>query len=156
MRFQFNDGGRAASGHAGRAKDCVTRAVAITTGKPYQEVYDALNRLGASERVGRRKKKKSSSESGVFRLTYQRYMESLGWRWEPTMTIGSGCRVHLRASELPQGVLLVRVSRHLTAVIDGVIHDTHDCSRKGKRCVYGYFTPPPLTQTSPVHRKPNH
>jgi hypothetical protein len=26
------------------------------------------------------------------------------------------------------------------AVIDGVIHDTYDPSRDGKRCVYGYFT----------------
>jgi hypothetical protein len=32
-------------------------------------------------------------------------------------------------------------SRHLVAVIDGVIHDTHDCSRDGTRCVYGYFQP---------------
>jgi hypothetical protein len=24
-------------------------------------------------------------------------------------------------------------------VIDGVIHDTHDCSRNGTRCVYGYY-----------------
>jgi hypothetical protein len=24
-------------------------------------------------------------------------------------------------------------------VIDGVIHDTHDCSRGGTRCVYGYW-----------------
>jgi hypothetical protein len=46
----------------------------------------------------------------------------------------------LCASELPQGALLVKVSKHLTAVIDGVIHDTHDCSRGGTRCVYGYFS----------------
>jgi len=24
-------------------------------------------------------------------------------------------------------------------VIDGVLHDTHDCSRDGTRCVYGYW-----------------
>jgi hypothetical protein len=139
MRFLFNDGGRAAAGHIGRAGDCVTRAIAIVTGKPYGEVYLALNKLGASERIGKRKKKKSKSDSGVFRRTYQRYLESLGWRWTPTMSIGSGCTMHLRSSELPQGVLIARVSRHLTAVIDGVIHDTHDCSRGGTRCVYGFF-----------------
>ncbi len=154
MKFQFNDGGRAAFGHSGRANDCVTRAVAIATSKPYQEVYDALNRLSDSERFGKRKKMKSNSESGVFRSTWQRHMESLGWTWKPTMAIGSGCRVHLRASELPRGVLLVRVSRHLTAVIDGVIHDTHDCSRNGRRCVYGYFVPPSTTKASPVPHDP--
>jgi hypothetical protein len=111
-------------------------------GKPYQEVYDALNRLALSERIGTRKKKTSDSRTGVFRVSYQRYLESLGWQWNSTMTIGSGCRVHLRSAELPDGRLVVRLSKHLTAVIDGVIHDTHDCSRQGRRCVYGYFSKP--------------
>jgi hypothetical protein len=43
------------------------------------------------------------------------------------------------ADELPAGRLIVRVSKHLVAVVDGVIHDTHDCTRAGERCVYGYF-----------------
>jgi hypothetical protein len=55
------------------------------------------------------------------------------------MKIGSGCRVHLRERELPSGRLIVSVSRHMVAVIDGVIHDTHDPSRGGTRCVYGYW-----------------
>jgi hypothetical protein len=140
MEFVFHDGGRLAAGYKGGTGDCVTRSIAIATGKPYQEVYDALNRLAETERVGKRKKKRSSSRSGVYRQTYQRYLESFGWRWTTTMSIGSGCRVHLRASELPQGPLIVKVSRHLTAVIDGVLHDTHNCSRGGARCVYGYFS----------------
>jgi hypothetical protein len=140
MRFVFHDGGRAAAGYRGSTGDCVTRAIAIATGKPYQEVYDALNRLAEMERRSKRRRRRSSSRTGVYRATYQRYLQALGWRWTPTMTIGSGCQVHLRASELPQGALLVKVSRHLTAVIDGVIHDTHDCSRAGTRCVYGYFS----------------
>jgi len=57
------------------------------------------------------------------------------------MRIGQGCTVHLRAEELPGGRLVVRVTRHLCAVVDGVIHDTHDPSRKGTRCVYGYWSP---------------
>jgi hypothetical protein len=55
------------------------------------------------------------------------------------MQIGSGCKVHLRADELPNGRLVVHTSRHSTAVIDGVIHDTYDPSRGGNRCVYGYW-----------------
>ena len=140
MEFIFHDGGRAAAGYRGSAGDCVTRAIAIATGKPYQEVYDALNRLAETERRSKRRRRQSSSRTGVYRATYQRYLKALGWQWTPTMTIGSGCQIHLRASELPQGALLVKVSRHLTAVIDGVIHDTHDCSRGGTRCVYGYFS----------------
>jgi hypothetical protein len=140
MNFVFHDGGRAAAGYRGSTGDCVTRSIAIATGKPYQEVYDALNRLGQAERVSKRKKRRSNSRTGVFRATYQCYLESLGWQWTSTMSIGSGCQVHLRASELPQGPLLVKVSRHLTAVIDGVLYDTHNCSRSGMRCVYGYFS----------------
>lgn len=47
--------------------------------------------------------------------------------------------VHLRDGELPMGRLIVSVSRHLVAVIDGVIYDTHNCSRNGTRCVYGFW-----------------
>ncbi len=140
MDFVFHDGGRTAAGYKGSTGDCVTRSIAIATGKPYQEVYDALNRFAQAESLGKRKRRRSNSRTGVFRATYQRYLESLGWRWTTTMTIGSGCKVHLRASELPRGPLLVKVSRHLTAVIDGVLYDTHNCSRGGTRCVYGYFS----------------
>ena len=142
MRFVLNDGGRAEAGYLGQPRDCVTRSISIATGKPYQEVYDALNLLAASERTGPPKKKRSNSRTGVYRTSYERYLLSLGWRWTPTMTIGSGCKVHLCESEPPPGKLVVRVSKHVTAVIDGVLHDTHDCSRRGTRCVYGYFSKP--------------
>jgi hypothetical protein len=142
MDFVFHDGGRVAAGYLGATGDCVTRSIAIATGKPYQEIYIALNRLAETERVGKRKKRRSSSRTGVFRRTYQHYLESLGWQWTSTMSIGSGCQVHLRASELPSGPLIVKVSRHLTAMIDGVLYDTHNCSRGETRCVYGYFSQP--------------
>ena len=79
---------------------------------------------------------------GVRRIIYEPYLRWLGWTWTPTMAIGSGCRVHLRAEELPPGRLIVSIYRHLVAVIDGVIHDTHDCSHGGTRCVYGYYSHP--------------
>jgi hypothetical protein len=142
MKFVCDDGGRAAAGYRGGAGDCVTRAIAIATGKPYQEVYDALNALGATERTGKRKRGKSSARGGVYKDTTRKYLETLGWKFTPTMQIGQGCKVHLRADELPPGRLIVSVSKHVTAVINGVIHDTHDPSRDGTRCVYGYFSAP--------------
>jgi hypothetical protein len=142
MEFIFHDGGRAAAGYKGKTGDCVTRSIAIATERTYQEVYDSLNRFAQAERISKRKRRRSSSRTGVFRQTYQAYLESLGWRWTSTMSIGSGCKIHLRPSELPRGPLIVKVSRHLTAVIDGVLYDTHDCSRGGTRCVYGYFSRP--------------
>lgn len=143
MNITYTDGGRAAEGYKGTARDCVTRAIAIATGKSYQEVYSVINALSAIERK-RKSKGKSSARGGVNRRTYQKYLESLGWKWIPTMSIGSGCKVHLRSEELPLGKLIVRVSGHLVAVVNHVIHDTHDPSRNGTRCVYGYWTLPTL------------
>jgi hypothetical protein len=142
MQYTYNDGGRAAAGYKGSAGDCVARAIAIASGRPYQEVYDALNGAAANERTGKRKRGKSNARTGVHKATSRRYLESIGFKWVPTMQIGSGCRVHLRDGELPPGRLVVAVSRHYTAVIDGVLHDTHDCSRDGRRCVYGYAVAP--------------
>ena len=138
MDFVYSDGGRAAAGYKGRAGDCVVRALAVATQKPYREVYDAINALAVEERA-RRGRTRSSARSGVGRTTYEGYLRTLGWEWVPTMQVGSGCRVHLRTEELPKGRLVVRLSRHLTAVIDGVIHDIYNPDRRGTRCVYGYF-----------------
>jgi len=139
MRFQFNDGGRAAAGYKGATRDCVCRAIAIVTVLPYRQVYETLNEAAKAERAGRRRRGKSSACNGVYKATYRRLLESEGFKFIPTMGIGTGCKVHLRDGELPMGRLIVAVSRHLVAVIDGVIHDTHDPSRGGVRCVYGYY-----------------
>jgi hypothetical protein len=139
MHYVYDDGGRQTAGYKGETGDCVTRALAIAAGMPYPDAYTLLNRyVAAAER--RRDGRQSSARTGVFKPTTRRFLASLGWRWTPTMAIGQGCRTHLRASELPHGRLIVSVSKHLVAVIDGVIHDTHDPSRGGTRCVYGYWT----------------
>jgi hypothetical protein len=135
-----DDGGRAAAGYRGEAGDCMVRAVAIATGLPYQVVYDAINVAGKGERVTRRRRRRSSARTGVHKPTLRRYLAALGWRWVPTMRIGSGRTVHLRAEELPAGHLVVSLSKHVTAMVDGVIRDTYDPSRGGTRCVYGYYT----------------
>ncbi len=122
------------------AANPASRAIAIATGRPYQEVYDAINALAKSERRGKRKRGTSSARNGVWKVTYSKYLAQAGWRWVPTMRIGSGCQVHLRAGELPEkGRLVVSLSKHLCAVVDGTILDTSNPSRGGKRCVYGYW-----------------
>jgi hypothetical protein len=138
----INDGGREAAGYKGDTRDCACRSLSILTGRPYQEVYDTLNELAKAERP-RGKKKRSNARTGYHTATMKRYLATLGWEWTATMQIGQGCKVHLREDELPStGRLLINCSRHFTAVIDGVIHDTHDPSRGGTRCVYGYWTAP--------------
>jgi len=140
MQYQFNDGGRAEAGYKGLTGDCAARSIAIVTGIGYQKAYDLINEAAQSEKRGKKKRGISNARTGVYKDNVKRVMLSLGYKWTPTMLIGQGCKVHLRAEELPQGRLLVNVSKHYTAVIDGVIHDTHDPQRDGTRCVYGYYS----------------
>lgn len=141
MRWVQTDGGRSEAGFTGEARDCVCRSIAVATERPYREVYEAINRLGRKEHASA-SRRRSSARLGVQKQTLRRYMAELGWEWVPTMEVGRGCQVHLAAGELPcEGPLVVSLSRHVTAVIDGVIHDTHDPSRNGTRCVYGYWRP---------------
>jgi hypothetical protein len=129
--------------------------VTIASGLPYQQVYDALSDGSRSQRKTKHSIRKSSARDGVNtkRKWFKDYMAGIGFRWVPTMQIGSGTKVHLDAKELPSGRLVVAVSRHYTAVIDGIIHDTHDPRREvsfwhhpdgsktmvGGRAVYGYW-----------------
>ena len=115
------------------------RAIANATGKDYLEVYKELRDMAKQERTGKRKRGVSSPRNGVYGSTLKKYMAKIGWTWKPCVTIGSGCTVHLREDELPNGTLIVSVSKHETCVKDGVLYDTYDCSRGGTRCVYGYF-----------------
>lgn len=151
MKFQYNDGGRAAAGYEGKTGDCVTRAIAIATGIPYHEVYEAMwsgireyaaeHRDRAARNMQRGGGRRGTTpRNGVSAKIYKPFLEAHGWHWHPTMSIGSGCKVHLKAEELPAGRLIVRVSKHLLAVLDGVIHDTYADARDGTRCVYGYFS----------------
>ena len=141
--FQYNDGGRLEAGYKGTAGDCVCRAICIVTGKPYSDVYATLAEGNAIQRKGKHqsKKKAKTAAKGINtrRKWFKDYMYAIGFTWVPTMQIGQGCKVHLKSDELPTGRMVVAVSKHYVAVIDGVIHDTYDCSRGGTRCVYGYY-----------------
>jgi len=140
MKHIYNDGGRKDAGYLGRTGDCVCRAIAIATGKSYQEVYAGLISLKETGFKQTKRVKSSHPRTGVNRKVYDAYLKFYGWEWTPTMKVGQGCKVHLKSDELPKGRIIVRLSRHVAAVIDGVLHDTYDCSRGGTRCVYGYYS----------------
>ena len=129
MRFVYDDGGRSKYYKADRVGDCVVRAIANATGRDYKEVYNDLKVANGGK----------SCRNGTPKAVSRKYLADQGFKWVATMKPGSGCKVHLRESELPKGTLIVKVSKHLTCVKDGVIYDTYDCSRDGMRCVYGYW-----------------
>ena len=148
MDFVYNDGGRSKYFKAERVGDCVTRAIAIATGKDYKEVYDDINRLSKASKS----KLRSSARNGVYKLIYRKYLSAIGWEWHSTCAVGRGVTMHLRDGEIPNGTLILRLAHHLVCVKDGVIHDTWDCSqenvyvnddgstRANPPAVYGYWT----------------
>ena len=140
MKFVFDDGGRSKYFKASGVGDCVCRAICNAGGYDYMEVYKLLKAGAKRERITKRNPTKSSVRDGCSKKTATKVLETLGWKWNPTMEIGSGCKVHLTDGELPMGNLIVQVSNHFTCVKDGVLYDTYDCSRDGTRCVYGYYT----------------
>jgi len=141
LKLKINDGGRDNAGYSGTSGDCVCRAIAIASQRPYQEVYEMLNNVAKNERTGSRKRGKSSARSGVYKNTSHKVILAIGGKWTPYMTIGSGCKVHVRANELPAtGRHILSLSKHMAAWVDGELNDTYDCSREGTRCVYGIYT----------------
>ena len=108
-------------------------AIAMANNESYEAVYaDLAKRQKALGKPG--------LSSGVYRKTYDGYLADAGWYWFPTMTIGMGCTVHMLADELPEGRIIVRLSRRLTVVEDGVVYDSVDPRRDGTRCVYGFWS----------------
>ena len=147
MNWVYDDGGRQAAGFKGTAGDCVVRSITIAIGAHYQQVYDELFECNKQYAWSCRdqyalmlRKIGCSPRDGVYRWVYEPYLKTKGWLWTPTMFVGGGCKVHLRSDELPSGNLVCTLSKHMCAVIDGVVHDCYDPSRAGSRCVYGYFS----------------
>lgn len=170
MPFVYDDGGRKESGRKGNAGDCVCRAIAIASRRPYEAIYGSLAAGTGAERTTKGRPRGRTARSGIHtsRKWFKDFMRALGFQWVPCMAIGSGCKVHLSTGELPVGRLVVAVSGHYTAVIDGTIHDTYDPQREmaifrqfpgwqdaqlkpgeqrnqngiftvARRCVYGYW-----------------
>ena len=137
LLWTYNDGGRKGTGRSVRndAGDCVVRSIAIATGRMYETVYRDIADLSAA--MGGRR----TARDGVSKKIYRPYIEDeCDGVWTPTMGIGTGTTVRLALEDFPRhGRYIVAVSKHMTAVIDGVVHDTFDPTRDGTRCVYGYF-----------------
>jgi hypothetical protein len=156
-RFVKDDGGRSRSGIARAAAgdgvgDCVARAIAIATQRPYREVHDALTAAavrhaaagGKSDWAKWARRSRGArafhADHGVHNEVSDVYLKSLGWKYTSTKHLPRGSGVHLRADELPRGRLIVQLRRHLTAVIDGDLRDIHDCSDEGRCRIQGYWT----------------
>lgn len=131
--FIINDGGRAEAGYKGQVNDCVVRAVAIATEMPYKQVYQRMNIYLDFYAYGR------TARQGIPLPIIQKFMKALGWKYVEAKQYGKHSSMHLNAKELPSGRIIADMKGHVSAVIDGVIHDTWDASNGGETPVNGYW-----------------
>jgi hypothetical protein len=131
--FIWHDGGRAAAGYVGHARDCAIRAVAIATGHSYSQVYSRI--FEASGRTPR---------EGVGLDLIDQYLTELGFRHtlieRPTRftlldTIHGNVVVRFAPIEDKR-------SGHVCAVVNGTIYDTWDASADGRFLVDQYWVAP--------------
>lgn len=105
--------------------DCVKRAIAGAENRDYMEVQRELNRL----------KKKTGAKRFNDNENWKTYVKDKGYtklsfpavKGEPRMNGKMFCEAY------PEGRYILRMARHLTCCVDGVIYDTWDCTEK---CVY--------------------
>lgn len=88
MRYEYDDGGRAAAGYMGGAGDCVCRAIAIATGRPYTEIYRRLAQETGSQRASKRSKRRTASAANGI---------NTGRKWFKDQPVGIGVENQERA-----------------------------------------------------------
>jgi hypothetical protein len=131
LKFVYDDGGREASGVNTEADDlfgCVCRAITIASQRPYREVFDDLRKIGWFPGVARKDASGQLHphlEDEAERI--EKYLGERGWTWVQTKWPGQP-GPPLCIGTLPGGRLIVRVSHHLAAVIDGELHDINSPS----------------------------
>jgi hypothetical protein len=121
LRWAYDDGGRGSAGLEFNFEDeineCVTRAIAIATGRAYGEVYDMVDEFGRA--AGHLD---IACEGVPFELTRE-LMSEIGWRWVPLRNAS------LVTGSLPdEPRLIADMPGHVCAIIDGVVRDKHDCT----------------------------
>ena len=116
--YQFNDGGRAASGRKGSAGDCVVRALAIVTGSSYDATYRRV--ANACKDAGGRR----SARNGVPQHVADRCLADAGLR---RLRLPAGFSHDLASSASVVGMACVLGNRHhYAAVVGGVLFDVTD------------------------------
>lgn len=105
--------------------DCVKRALTLATNKDYKTVSLELNRL----------KKVTGAKKFNDNNNWKEYVKLQGWEKLSFPAIAGQPRMngHRFVENYPKGTYLLRMSKHLVTVKDGIIYDTWDCRDK---CVY--------------------
>ena len=108
MDFQKTDGGAKNAGFKEK-RDCTVRAVAVCLELSYADAHAIMASLGRKEKDG-------------FTFRSKTVGDRLGLELRPEL----GClRLETVLPELQQGRFIVRVGRHVFAVVNGQVRDTY-------------------------------
>ena len=121
IRYEYDDGGREAAGYKGRAGDCVCRAFTILAGKDYRECYRLLGVANATHGYAR------SARGGLLLKVYEGiYFENGLARVDHLKRRHGGRFPTFTEAYETYGNCIVRIAKHVAAIVDGALRDTDD------------------------------
>lgn len=123
MNYVTDDGGRSHSNRPKQRNDCVVRAIAIASARPYDEVYDEM--ASAGRKSGR------GTSKDVWQVWLSERADRVSFpavAGQERMKPGTFCQLY------PVGRWVIQMAGHVAAVVDGVVHDAE--KPRETACVY--------------------
>ncbi|MEM7477917.1 MAG: DUF2786 domain-containing protein [Planctomycetota bacterium] len=136
MELIWNDGGRATCGFVGSTGDCVTRSIAIATGRVYRDIYDVLG-----------EKSMKTPRNGVAIEFPTEFLQELGWQYQ------DGGLIPFISDSLPKGIVICHIMKpnekahHFCTVVDHVVYDTWNPAEDDCYVLRSFWTPPAQDKT---------
>ncbi len=125
--FSSTDSGRTNSKRPRQKNDCTVRALANTTDIDYDDAYDLVKSRGRKSHRGGEFPKARSDDA------------ALGWTftWGSFPAVKGQSRMNPATfcEQFKTGRYIVRVAKHVFAIVDGVAYDTSP--ERPDRCIYG-------------------
>lgn len=100
--------------------DCVVRSISVVTNRSWDKVYEELSDIAQKEGI------LLDDVDFVEKYLDKRYKRQCHY----AKTVGEF------AEENPYGKYLVTMQGHITAIINGIIYDTFDCSHSRMWCAW--------------------
>jgi hypothetical protein len=121
-KFERTDMGRSMSRRPRQSNDCTVRALATVKGMAYDDAYDLLATEGRKCAHGFKMPEWLNSQPWARKIPFQAV------KGQRRMNPSTFCVTY------PKGRYICRVAKHVFAITDGVVHDTHP--ERPDRCIY--------------------
>ena len=100
--------------------DCVARAISVATGYSWENTINSIT--AHAIKMGRVFNEKEA---------YGSWLENEGWTKMPQLKKANNKRYTIKEFQKlhPEGIIIIKVSGHLTVIEDGILYDTWNCER---------------------------